>query len=390
MDIHTYLRQTLKLDESVSSSSEQPLLGWLTESLAELNLAIPLEIVSVATSAHSHKYLRLSARSYLVWDMALNRTLWELCRSLQYHRMALSLQGSAEAAKYEEVAAALFRRMLFSYLSQKLARFPHTASAFALLAAEATRADFQPDVPDEPHISEFHSIQRMLMFYHEANHALLAERPELRRLANESLRQLLTKVQLLVQEEILKKDFDALYPEFRSLSDEERFSHFAEELNCDTQAFVLASMALPSVPGLKRRAWQDSVGMLFGAAAMLATFERVLKLAVSKWSDFARQSGDGQNITEGTVALHEYLSERPIFFIRRWNNMIALQAVLTRLGSALSVDAWEWAPYVMEKARGMTEAMEEHAVGNLNSLATPEFMAKVFARARLNREGHRE
>jgi len=107
MDLHTYLRQTLKLDESVDSSSEQPLLGWLTESLAELNLATPLEVVPVATSDLSHKYLRLSKRSYLIWDMALNRTLWELFRSLQYHRMAHSLQGSAEAANYEDVAAGL-------------------------------------------------------------------------------------------------------------------------------------------------------------------------------------------------------------------------------------------------------------------------------------------
>jgi hypothetical protein len=318
----------------------------------------------------------------LVWDISLNNILWKLHLSLQYKRLANSIKDSANTAHYKKVGSTLFRHTLFTYLAHKLAHFPRISSAFSQLASEEALAGLQPEMPETELIAEFCSMERMLMFYHEAIHAVFSERLELRDRSNEALRQLLTGIRPHVSETELWRDIDTFFPEFRALTNDERFSHFAEELNCDFQAFVLASMILPNAPGLMRKAWQDSIGMLFGAGMMLSTFERVLKLAVSKWQNFAGESSDGEVAAESALMLADFISERPLFFARRWNCIVALQAVLSRLGTALSVDAFEWQPYVMAKSQGMVEALEEHAVGELNSMATLEFIAKVIARSK--------
>jgi len=81
--------------------------------------------------------------------------------------------------------------------------------------------------------------------------------------------------------------------------------------------------------------------MLFGAGMMLSPLEGVLKPAASKWFDFARESSDCQNVAEPALMGAGFMSERPLFFPRSWNSILALQDMLRRLGTALSVGAFE-------------------------------------------------
>jgi hypothetical protein len=65
---------------------------------------------------------------------------------------------------------------------------------------------------------------------------------------------------------------------------------------------------------------------------------------------------------------------------------VGLQYALKRLSQALNTDGYAWQDYVIAKLRGVDEALYEHALTELNRLATPEFMAKVFARASRTRD----
>jgi hypothetical protein len=125
--------------------------------------------------------------------------------------------------------------------------------------------------------------------------------------------------------------------------------------------------------------------MIVGASFMLSTIERVLKLAVTKWTDFAVHSKDCAEITHESVVLPNFLGDRPLSFIRRWNTVIALQYALDRIGRSLGVDAFEWQQYIMEQFQGGNDALEEHLLSELNDLASLEFMAKVYARGELER-----
>jgi hypothetical protein len=384
VDIATYLRRTTPVVSAPDLGAEQPQLAWMTDSLSELDLSAPMEVVPVSTSDVSHKYVRLQGRHYLVWDVALNETLWRFLMGMQYARLAVGMSEHPNAEQFSEVATSLFRHTLFTYLGRKLTRFPHVAGAFNRLASEEPAAQQSPKMLERELMVELSNMQRLLMFYHEATHAILAERESLRTRSRESLTQLLSRLNTIAVDRALGADFDAAYPELANLNADERLTHFAEELNCDLQAFVFASMVLPNTPGIERRAWQDSIGLLFGASAMLASAERVLKLSVSKWTEFARESSDGQELTDRSVVLEQFVSDRPLAYLRRWNTMLAINAVLERLGKTRAEDAFQWQTYVVEKAQGLIEALDEYLVVELNALATPEFIAKVFARAKLS------
>ncbi len=384
MDITTYLRQTIPIMYEPDLTSEEPLLSWMTESLSELALADPAEIVPVSTSDASHKYVRISGHHYVVWDVRINEILSRLLVGMQYLRLAIGVGESPESKNYRRIASSVFRHTLFSYLEQKLTRFPNTAKAFANIASEELAATQSFHAPEADLIAELSAMQKMLMFYHETTHALHAESDELRVESIAKLTRLLKSLRPMVTDEFesrLGADLDIAFPEIAKATDEQRLGHFAEELNCDLQAFVFTSMAIPNAPGVPQRAWRDSIGMLFGASAMLAIFERVLKLSVSKWSEFARLSSDGKELTTQSIGAENYLQDRPLFHVRRWNTLIAIGAVLERLGEARGEDALVWEEYVIMKTQGLIEAFEEYLVGGYNSLANPEFVAKVFARA---------
>lgn len=383
MDIATYLRTTIPVVSQPDLTSEQPLLAWMVESLSELELAGPLEVVPVSTSDVSHKYIRLLGRHYIVWDVALNEVLWRFLLGMQHKRLAIGMGEGSEAERFGALASTIFRHTLFTYLSRKLTRFPRTAAAFSMLALEEPAATHSLKMPESDLMAELSSMQRILMFYHEASHAVLVERESLRDRARASLAQLLERLGAMVAEVAMGSDFDASFPEFSSLISDQRLVHYAEELNCDLQAFVFASMALPRAPGIPRRAWQDTIGLLFGASAMLASLERVLKLSVSKWNEFATESSDGEALTPRSIVMQQYLSDRPSFYLRRWNTLIALDAVLKRLGRARAEDAFKWQEYVIVKTQGLIEALEEYLVHEFNAIATHEFIAKVAARQRM-------
>lgn len=382
MDIKTYLRQTIPDMRDADLTTEEPLLSWMSESLSELTLDGAVEIVPVSTSDASHKYVRFLGQHYIVWDVRLNEVLSQLLVGMQYERLAIGIGKSPESEQYRRIASAVFRHTLFSYLEQKLARFPRTAGAFANLASEEKEATQSLSVPEGDLIAEISALQKMLMFYHETTHIVHAERNELRDQSIASLTMLLKSLGPIVADvSSLEADLDIAFPEIANLTDEQKLGHFAEELDCDLQAFVFTSMALPNAPGLKRCAWQDSVGLLFGASGMLAAFERVLKLSASKWSEFARESSDGKELTTSSIFMEQHLQDRPLFYVRRWNTLIAINTVLERIGNARREDALVWQDYVIEKAQGLVEALEEYLVREYNYLATPEFIAKVFARA---------
>ena len=63
-----------------------------------------------------------------------------------------------------------------------------------------------------------------------------------------------------------------------------------------------------------------------------------------------------------------------------------MQYAVKDIGQALNVDGFKWQEYVIAKMSGMDEALEEHMITELNGLATLEFMAKVFARGRVDRD----
>jgi hypothetical protein len=92
---------------------------------------------------------------------------------------------------------------------------------------------------------------------------------------------------------------------------------------------------------------------------------------------------------QDAVVLPDYLTERPSFSVRRWNTFYALQTVLTRLGNELQVDAHAWHDYVLAKCAPFTADAEVYLIEGLNELATPEFLAKVFALANLHRSRSR-
>lgn len=384
MDSATYLRRTIPDMRDPDLTAEEPLLTWMTESLSELATTAPVDIVPVSSSDASHKYVHFSGRHYIVWDVALNEILWRFMVGMQYERLAIGVGEGQESSRFRALASTIFRHTLFSYLAQKLARFPHTAGAFAKLASEEPAATQSVTIPEGDLIAELSAMQRLLMFYHETTHALHVERDNLRGQSVVSLTSLMEQLPTIVADEsALAADLDIAFPEFTALTDEQRLTHFAEELDCDLQSFVFASMALLNAPGIQRRAWQDAIGMLFGASAMLATIERVLKLSVSKWSEFAHESSDGEELTTRSIVMEQYLKDRPLFFVRRWNTLIALGAVLERLGKARAEDALAWQEYVVGKTQGLVEVLEEYLFRELNALATLQFIAKVAARARV-------
>lgn len=70
---------------------------------------------------------------------------------------------------------------------------------------------------------------------------------------------------------------------------------------------------------------------------------------------------------------------------RRWHTILALQRSLSELGSALNTGAYAWQEYILEKCSGMHSVLQEYLIGHVNAMATPEFVAKVFARANPDR-----
>ena len=382
MDFSVYLRRTIPNVRDPDLSGEQPLLSWMTESLTELAIRAPVDVVSIDSSDLSHKYVNFSGRHRIVWDVALNQVLWWLMVGMQHERLANSLADPVEISRSRALASTVFRHTLFSYLAQKLTRFPHTATAFARLASEEPASAQVVPILEGDLIAELSAMQRLLMFYHETTHALHVERDNFRRQAVFSLKSLMDELPKLVGgESALGVDLEIAFPEFAALAEEERLTHFAEELDCDLQAFVFASMALPAAPGIPRRAWQDTIGLLFGASSMLAIMERVLKISVSKWSEFARESSDGEILCENAIVMDQYLRDRPLFYLRRWNTLIALNASLERRGQARGEDAFAWQGYVIGKTKGLIESLDEYLGRELNALATSQFLAKVFARA---------
>lgn len=384
MDILGYLRQTTPGLVAPDLAGEEPLLGWMAESLDELALTTPFNVIPIDSSDVSHKYVNFSGRHYIVWDVALNSVLRILLTGLQYDRLANSAQSSLESTKFRSISSAAFRHALFVYLNRKLSRFPRTARAFSILASDYIPLTKSLSVPEADIVAELLSMQRMLMFYHEMSHALHVERPEFRHRAITALSGILNKVGPLVASGFsLGRDFENAFPEFSKLVGDERLKHFAEELDCDLQAFVFTSMALPNAPEIPRRAWQDTIGLLFGASATLGSIERVLKLSVSKWSNFARESSDSKELTRESIVLEQFVEDRPLFYVRRWNTSLAVTAALERLGRARNEDAMIWLKYVVEKMQGFVEALDEYLIRELNKLATLEFIAKVYARAQI-------
>ena len=358
MNIATYLRRTIGDLREPDLTNEQPLLEWMSGSLEALDVA-PIEVVPADTADISHKYVRLLGRHYVVWDVALNQALWQFLVGMQYERLANSADNVGDRLRFRDVASSVFRDTLFNYLARKLAKFPHTASAFADLGGQEPATKRPQDIPEVDLIIELTMMQRLLMFYHEVSHAVLAEREELRARSMSSLTQFFDRLGPMVAEQALAADFDRMFPEFTKLQRDERFMHFAEELNCDLQAFMFASMAIPAAPGMPRRAWQDSIGLLIGASEVLSISERVLKLSVSKWTEFARESSDGRELTASSIDLKQYVSDRPLFHMRRWNTATAVAQVLHRIGRDRGEDAFAWAEYVGAKTRGVVEAAEE-------------------------------
>jgi hypothetical protein len=384
MDIASYLRRTIRDVRDPDLTSEEPLLSWMIASLSELSMTAPIGVIPISSSDVSHKYVRFSGRHYVVWDVALNEILWRFLVGMQYERLATDAGEGQESTQLRELASMIFRHTLFSYLAQKLTRFPRTAVAFAKLASEEPIATQSVPVLEGDLIEELLAMQRLLMFYHETTHALHVERDDLRSQAMAALARLLKRLPTIVADEsALAADLNIAFPEIAASNDEQRLAHFAEELNCDLQAFVFASMALPKAPGFQPRAWQDSIGMLFGASALLAALERMLKLSVSKWTEFARESSDGAELTTRSIAMEQYLRDRPLFYVRRWNTMIAIGQVLERLGKARAEDALAWQEYVVVKTQGLIEALEEYLVREHNALATIKFIAKVASRAQV-------
>ncbi|WP_157296937.1 hypothetical protein [Paractinoplanes globisporus] len=334
-----------------------------------------IQVVPVSTYDASHQSLALSGQEYIVWDVALDQTVLAVLGGVQYAEGADTTAARATASRH-------LRRVLFIYLSRKLRRYEHTAAAFGRLAAEEPPISGLP-VFAEQVVGEIYDMQRMLMFFHEAAHALFRARPLLRETTVMRTEQLMAGVGgLLTPDEIA-----AHHPEFAEEASAEQRRRFIEELACDYQGFGLTSLAIPLAPGLPRRSWQDSIGILYGASAALATIERGLKLATSKWAAFARATGDGREIVNDAVVLPDYLTERPAFTVRRWNGLLALQAVLKALGAELHVDAYAWQDYILAKCAVVDEAVERYLIGGLNELASLEFLAKVFSRAHLHRSG---
>jgi hypothetical protein len=368
MDIGRYLQMTTALDPGWEQIPVDPLLQWLAGSLA-----MEIQVVPVSTYDASHQSLALSGREYIVWDVTLDQTVLAILAGMQYAEGADTVEARAIAGHH-------LHRVLFIYLSRKLRRYGHTAAAFMQLASEQPPVYGFPVFAAEV-VDEMYHIQRMLMFYHEVAHALFRAQPQLRETTMANTEQLLAGVGgLLTPEEIA-----AGHPEFADETADEQRRRFVEELACDYQGFGLTAMTVPRAPGLPRRSWQDSFGVLYGAGVALATIERGLKLATSKWAAFARATDDGREIGHDAVVLSEYLTERPAFTVRRWNTLLALQATLKQLGTEQHVDAYAWHDYILAKSAAHYVAVERYVIGGLNELSTLEFMAKVFSRAHYHR-----
>jgi hypothetical protein len=382
VDIGRYLQLTTQLDSDVDYSDEAPLLDWLTGSLSEL--ALDIDVVSASTFDASHRFLTLSKRQYIVWDVALNRTVLALLIGMQYVRLAHSdaVQGDELRARAESH----LRSVLFTYLARKLRRYPHTSAAFAWLASEHPACQLSV-LPEADVIRDIFNIQRMLMYYHEVAHAFFLAHPSMFEQCAAKTRISLDHIEEFTTdpERFSSEHIEAYFPEFSADSPERRLGRYVEELACDYQAFILTGMAVPASRVISARAWQDCFGLLFGASEMLATIERTLKLAALKWTTFARATGDGAQLTDESLHLADFVNERPMATLRRWHTILALQRCLSEVGSALDVDAYEWQEYIIEKFSGMKSVLQEYLLGQINAMAVPEFVAKVFARANVHR-----
>jgi hypothetical protein len=387
MDITEYLQRTSRLDEPVDySSAEGPLLDWLDASATELGLDV--EVVPTSTFDESHRFVPLSGEQYLVWDTALNRTVFGVIVSLQYARMANSEPDADRKDRIRTFSESILRKTLFVYLSRKLRAFSYTSKAFGWLAEECGITG-KVAIPQPEAVHEIFDMQRMLMFYHELSHAYFNLRPDLFAVCRERTIELLKGATEIWSEGITPEDVSMYYPEFASLDASDRLGRYVEELACDYQGFILVGMALPNAPSIPTHAWQDSIGFLFGASTMLAQTERFLKQSTVKWMEFARATADCAELPEEALDLPDFFKERAMFLVRRWNCALALQSTLTRLGTALNVDAFKWQEYIIEKFSGMNETLEEHTLQGLNALSTPEFIAKLYARGQFLRTSKR-